>query len=306
MDAPSLPLVSLIITTKNRSGLVGAAIESALAVHGDGFSTEVIVVDDASTDDTPAVLERYPVQVVRTTGLGIAGARNTGLDAATGDFIAILDDDDVWLPDAVRAQMETFDSHPEYASVHGQAQRTDANLVPYAEPFPGGPASSGWIFEDLLAYCPQIGTVVTRTAAVREAGGFDVSLSAVDEWDMMLSVSSKHQVGRIAVPVMLFRQRGTPEDLLMRKRFPYVGIVFKRQVAGLPIRQRLRLQPVMWQHRGWCASFYLNAMQQHQAAGDKAGARRSLRYAFQVSPPHTAVELFRRWRHPHKVEPAAA
>src|SRR5437899_1603331 len=83
-------LVSVIITTRNRSKYLREAIESVLAVRSQKFDLEVIVVDDGSTDDTPEVLKQYPVVHLRTSGIGMANARNTGLRAAKGDFVTLL------------------------------------------------------------------------------------------------------------------------------------------------------------------------------------------------------------------------
>src|SRR3954467_686876 len=161
-------LVSVIITTRNRSKYLKEAIESVLAVCGRKFDIEIIVVDDGSTDDTPEVLKQYSVVYLRTSGIGMANARNTGLRAATGDFVTLLDDDDVWLPNNIAAQIELFEQHPEYAAVHAQSQLVNYDNTPFGDPVPAGPLPSGWIFEELLTYWPQVGTILTRTTVARE------------------------------------------------------------------------------------------------------------------------------------------
>src|SRR5690242_3039148 len=115
------PLVSVIITTRNRAALLQEAIESVLKAEKKGFTTEIIVVDDGSTDTTAEVINAYPVHYIATAGgLGIARARNTGLAVAKGDFITILDDDDLWLPNNIGDQLALFKQHPEYGAVHGR------------------------------------------------------------------------------------------------------------------------------------------------------------------------------------------
>ena len=133
-DGMQLPKVSVVITTKNRSTQLAEAIESALALDRTRFDLEIIVVDDGSTDDTPEVLQRYPVRVIRTEGVGMARARSIGLEAATGDFFGLLDDDDVWLPTAITTQLTEFERHPEYGAVHAQAQMVGPTLVPFNVP----------------------------------------------------------------------------------------------------------------------------------------------------------------------------
>jgi glycosyltransferase involved in cell wall biosynthesis len=93
-----LPRVSVVIPTYNRAGLVVRALESALAQSLPG--AEVIVVDDGSTDDTPAQIGALgtSVRYVRQQNQGCARARNVGAAMATGEWIAFLDSDDVWTP----------------------------------------------------------------------------------------------------------------------------------------------------------------------------------------------------------------
>jgi glycosyltransferase involved in cell wall biosynthesis len=90
--------VTTVIPTYNRAALVCRAVESALSQ--DAPPDEVIVVDDGSTDGTAEALARFGARVrcVRQPNAGVAAARNTGVLAASGEWIALLDDDDVWLP----------------------------------------------------------------------------------------------------------------------------------------------------------------------------------------------------------------
>src|SRR5216684_5678821 len=92
-----MPGISVIIPTHSRPKLLPRAIESARAA---GTDVEIIVVDDASADDTAAACrELADIKYVRLDrNQGVAGARNVGLLASTGDFIAFLDDDDLRLP----------------------------------------------------------------------------------------------------------------------------------------------------------------------------------------------------------------
>jgi len=107
------PRVSVVIPTFNRSRLVQLAIESVLAQQFRDF--EIIVVDDGSTDDTAACLARYgdPVRVVRQDNLGMNPARNAGIALARGEYIALLDSDDLWLPGKLALQVAILDRLPE-------------------------------------------------------------------------------------------------------------------------------------------------------------------------------------------------
>lgn len=293
-ESTSRPVVSVVITTRDRSQMVAQAIESALSLDTDAFALEIIVVDDGSTDETPEVLGRYPVRVIRTEGVGMARARTLGLEAATGDFFGLLDDDDVWLPSAISTQLAVFAEHPEYAAVHGQAQTTGPDLVPFGEPFPAGPLSSGDIFEDLLGYFPQVGTILTRMEAARDAGAFDPGLTGDNDWDWLLRIARRAPIGAVEVPVLLFRQRFEAHEELTWKRLPATTEIFRRHTSALPSRDRLRLRPVLWRHRGWAAGIFLNHAQTNWQAGDRRRAVRSVGYAVRSSPVHAAAEVLRR------------
>lgn len=106
----------MIVPTYNRAYCLGDAIDSALRqTHAD---VEVVVIDDGSTDDTQQLIEsRYGAEprVVYhyQANRGISGARNTGLDRATGDYIALLDSDDTWSPWKLEIQLACMRAHPD-------------------------------------------------------------------------------------------------------------------------------------------------------------------------------------------------
>jgi glycosyltransferase involved in cell wall biosynthesis len=113
------PLLSVVIPTRNRAHLVGEAIESALRQKAG--QVEVIVVDDASTDDTASVLARSFGSRIRLLRMphrrGVGAARNAGLRVARGELVALLDDDDLWLPGKLDAELRVFERFPEADAV---------------------------------------------------------------------------------------------------------------------------------------------------------------------------------------------
>lgn len=293
--AERCPLVSVIITTRNRSKALKEAIESVLSVRRDTFNLEVIVVDDGSTDDTAELVLRYPVVYLPVGGVGMARARNAGLRAARGDFVTLLDDDDAWLPGNITPQLALFAQHPEFGAVHAQAQLADAGMQPFGEPVPAGPLHSGWLFEELLSYWPQVGTIVTRRAVALEAGDMDPTLTGDTDWDWLLRIARRHPIGRVEQPVMLFRQRGTAEEQLSWRRFPAMLTIFHRHTRRLGWLKQLRLQPIVWRHRGWWAATFLQYAGQNWAIGARSRAYRSLYYAFRCSAPHALLGCLRSW-----------
>src|SRR5947207_692803 len=110
------PLVSIVVPTYNRAYCLPRTIDSALAQTY--ASVEVIVVDDGSKDDTAALVRaRYGsdgrVQMISQQNAGVAAARNTGMAAARGDYVALLDSDDVWQPWKLELQMACMRAHPD-------------------------------------------------------------------------------------------------------------------------------------------------------------------------------------------------
>lgn len=113
------PLVSVIITTHNRAGVVPETIDSVLAQTYEAI--EVIVVDDGSTDDTAAMLRRRygdRVRYVRQENQGVEMARNRGIRFSTGDYLNFLDDDDLMLPEKIEKQVALLKARPEVGVVH--------------------------------------------------------------------------------------------------------------------------------------------------------------------------------------------
>jgi glycosyltransferase involved in cell wall biosynthesis len=115
----STPLLSVVIPTRNRAHLVCEAVESAISQR-DG-RVEVIVVDDGSTDDTADVLARRFGSRIRLLRLperrGVGAARNAGVRLASGELLAFLDDDDLWLPGKLDAELRALDSFPDAEAV---------------------------------------------------------------------------------------------------------------------------------------------------------------------------------------------
>lgn len=116
-DQPRLPLVSVVTPTYNQPELLRETLAAVFQQSYEHF--EVVVVDDGSTDDTPHVLQRLQeehgqrLRVIRQENKGIGAARNRGIDEARGEFIALLDHDDLWMPTKLEVQVRFMQSHPD-------------------------------------------------------------------------------------------------------------------------------------------------------------------------------------------------
>jgi hypothetical protein len=122
------PTVTVVVPAYNLACFLPAALDSALGQDWPAEALDVVVVDDGSTDDTPAVLERYAgrVRVVRQANGGLVSAVDRGLAEVRGDYVALLDADDTWPADRLRRHVAHLEAHPEAALVHGDMQLIDA------------------------------------------------------------------------------------------------------------------------------------------------------------------------------------
>jgi glycosyltransferase involved in cell wall biosynthesis len=210
-----LMVVSVVIPTFNRCGLVREAVASACAQHGAGF--EIIVVDDGSTDDTAAALENdfgARVRILRTDNRGVAAARNLGVAASRGELIAFLDSDDLWLPRKLAAQAAFFAAHPE-AEICQTKEIWIRNGV-RVNPCAHHRKPSGNIFEPSLRLClVSPSAVMLRRNLFERSGGFDERLPVCEDYDLWLRIARNTPVWLIDQPLVV--KRGGHADQLSRR-----------------------------------------------------------------------------------------
>ena len=200
------PRVSVVIPVFNAEQFLKEAVESAL---GQTYpNIEVIVVDDGSTDNTPHVLETFSesVRVVRTANGGVARARNVGAALATGDWIAFLDADDVWLPTKVEEQMSVATVPLVYTD---RFNIGELGILPVIQS-DVNPLKDGDIFVPLLARGNFItmSSVLVRGDVFKEAGGFFEPLSAAADWDLWIRIAERHTAVVCRRPLLRYRIHG--------------------------------------------------------------------------------------------------
>lgn len=280
MNSVTAPRVSVIIPAYNTAQYIGDTLASVFAQTFRAF--EVLVINDGSTD-TPAleaVLAPYAAQLryVRQANGGASRARNTGLRLARGEYVALLDSDDQWLPEFLAVQVARLDADPQLAVSYANAWlfgetphagRDYMSLLPST-----GPVTLRALVEQR---CNVLG-VVARRAALEAVGPFDESLSTAEDFDLWLRLLA--QGWRIVYdqqPRWRYRKRaGSLTDA------PLVGWRNYLQVLE-KVRRTLPLAPddrAVIERR--CA--YINGML-HLYAGKQA---------LQAGEPATALDLFTR------------
>jgi len=188
--------VSVIITTHNRADRVPRAIDSVL--RQTLAPRELIVVDDASVDGTPAVLDGYAAagrlrRIRIEQSRGANHARNAGLRAASGELVAFLDDDDSWLPEKLARQAEVLDTRRDVALVgcwfrrRGQVQKPPA-AVP----------ARALLSDNLIG---GFSMCMFRRADAIAVGSMDETLKNAQDWDLWLRLAEKGRV--VCVPACL-------------------------------------------------------------------------------------------------------
>ena len=110
----------MVIPTYNRASLLKEALVSVFNQDVENCRLEVIVVDDGSNDDTSEVVKGFPLRYVRQANSGAGVARNRGIEMATGEWVAFLDSDDLWLPTKLSLQLAVAEAFPEYHAIHSE------------------------------------------------------------------------------------------------------------------------------------------------------------------------------------------
>jgi len=205
------PLVSVIIPTYNRADLVRQAVASVEAQTFRDF--EIVVVDDGGADGAYEVLSaRRELRVLRhLRRRGVSAARNTGINAARGEWLAFLDSDDLWLPDKLARQISLLEGQPEL-----RLCQTDETWVRRGvrvnKPLSHRKAA-GQIFLASLARCMiSPSAVMLHRRLLHDHGGFDASLPAAEDYDLWLRLTWRYEVGLVDEPLII-KRGGHPDQL---------------------------------------------------------------------------------------------
>lgn len=247
-----MPKVSIIIPAYNAEDYIGDAVDSALAqTHQD---REVIVVDDSSTDDTPLVLKGYGDRIIvhRQANTGVAGARNAGVQLASGSWVAFLDADDVWRPTKLAQQLALGDCALTYTNRFNFGKRGDlphnqADVTPLLE---------GDVFVPLLLrgnFITTSSVMMTRDLFL-DLGGFASSPAICEDWDLWLRAAERHPVGVITEPLVGYRVTGSSLSTNYRAMAQARRVV----VAGALARDRGRQLSWHVRRRIWAETFRTN------------------------------------------------
>lgn len=202
-----MPRVSIIITTHNRVKLLRRAIESALNA---GTNVEVIVVDDASSDETEDFCRNLDgIKYVRLDrNQKTAGARNVGIVASESPFIAFLDDDDWRLPGSIDAQVDLLELDPECGLVYGRfLQATQMEEILPNEPIPENCAEGDLFWQLLESNIFGCLTAVFRRECIERVGLLDTSpdMVGIEDYDLWIRIAEFFPIRAVNKAVAVYR-----------------------------------------------------------------------------------------------------
>ncbi len=194
--------ITAIIPTYNYGQFVGRAIQSALDQTYP--LTEILVIDDGSTDNTREMISGFPapVRYIYQENRGLSGARNTGMREAKTEWVAFLDSDDWWLPEKIEKQVHSLHKKPEailsYTGIYlvsPDGTKREVEVTPSEELWPN------------LRHTNRIvpSTVVGRRDLFLEVGGFNEKLRACEDWEMWVKIGPKYQFAAVQEPLLMYQ-----------------------------------------------------------------------------------------------------
>ena len=249
---PAQTLVSVIIPSYNYASFLPQAVASVLGQRAPGLEVEVIVVDDGSTDNTVEVAESLgsDITFIQQANTGPSGARNAGLRAANGDFVAFLDADDLFAKGLLASHLRIFETQPELDMVicrcmdiqHGQE---DQGLALWSLP------NSHWDVHACNANLAPIHCFLLRMSCARRAGYFDESIHYCEDqeyWLRCYGLGAK--VGINPDGLVLYRKHGDSSTRNMTRMYGHDSLMQEK------IADMLRSLPRFPDHAkcaGWLA-----------------------------------------------------
>jgi glycosyltransferase involved in cell wall biosynthesis len=232
------PRASVVIPTYNHGRYVADAIQSVL--NQTSGSCEIIVVDDGSQDNTRQVVSQFGdrVRYIRQENRGLSGARNTGIRAARGEFIGLLDSDDLYEREFLNTFVSTLDAHPEAAAAYCIAQTVDASNKPLPQRI-GAVVAPEQLYGTLLkgGFFPPSCMFVRKFCYEEPGYLFDESMRRVEDLDLWLKFAKRYTV--IGIQRALVRYRIMPQSLstdpdrVLSYRLALLGRHFRNGNSGV-------------------------------------------------------------------------
>jgi glycosyltransferase involved in cell wall biosynthesis len=276
----SIPMVSVVVPTYNgiARGYLRDALQSVLQQDFRDF--EVIIVDDGSKDDIAAgicdLLSDGRLRLIRRENGGLAAARRTGIEAARGRYIALLDDDDRWAPEKLRAQLSFFEQHAddEIAMVFTGVRLIDADgkVVGLRRKYAHGRMYDAFVLHGNGVTAPS--AVMFKRAVVGDVGNFDPNMRSLEDLDMWLRIAQKYAI--YSIPEVLTDYRVHAESITAKdfsREEAYERKLYERILENNSAYDRVRV----------FANMYSRFAVRHLSLGNYAMARAAFAESLSLS-----------------------
>jgi glycosyltransferase involved in cell wall biosynthesis len=252
-----------VVPTHNRSGLLAVTLRSVLRQRD--VDLEIIVVDDASTDQTAAMLAGLGDPRLRTvrheTPHGVSAARNCGAAEARGEWVAFTDDDDLWAPDKLARQLHAAEVTSRDWAYAGSVSITDGFRIVHGLP-PLPPEQVVAVLRRYNAIPAGGSNVVVRRATLLQVGPFDIRLRNTEDWEMWIRLAEVGPPAWVRSPLVAYRVHSSNSSLDVDEI-----------VRGVRLIEQLHDTTADWGrlHR-WLAESFLRTGQRRAALGQFARA----------------------------------
>lgn len=218
-------MISVVIPAYNREHFIAEAVDSVIRQSYPDI--EIIVVDDGSTDRTRQAVKRFgdKIRYIYQNNQGPSAARNKGILAARGEWVAFLDSDDIFFPDKLSQQIKCFKDKA-IGLVHAFYYKLDCkkNSIQVIEP--AFSMDRHLLQQELLQrkHTIRTSTVVVRRSCFEEVGYFNPAYRAAEDWDMWIRIASKYDFSYINQPLAIYRRH--PDSLVEKKE----GQLFHKEI----------------------------------------------------------------------------
>jgi glycosyltransferase involved in cell wall biosynthesis len=285
-----MPKVSVIIPVFNGAETIGRALQSVFAQTFTDY--EIVVVNDGSTDGTASVLAGYgeKIRVVSQSNRGLSAARNAGIAASQGEYVALLDDDDRWLPEKLALCVPVLDADPDCALVYTGMLKVDADGRPLSGPYGAPRGVESPTMKDMLELPWNLvpSRNVIRRSVLERCGGFNERFVSSNE-DLYFLLQARPHGHFRRIPAVLLHKDTRPDYPKMLDREPQCDLLVKlvRERYGSSARNFIRV------YRHQRAKHLARLGRDLMAQGRPADARRCLARVLHYMP--TSPKIYFRY-----------
>ena len=293
-----MPTVEIILPAYNAAPYLSMALDSVIAQTFADW--RILLVDDGSKDETAAIAHAYRqrlgarLKYIYQENAGLPAARNTGIRHAEGEFLALLDADDVWLPHRLEASLRSFAGKPEVGLSYGLIEGIDPSGEVLARFTDRKKHPEGWIASQIYMRtmdlpCP---TVTFRRVCIEQIGLFDESLRATEDRDLWVRIAQRFQV--VCVPQVLAQYRTSPQAMTTDpQRMLTAQLRFVEKHFGSPgCGRRERRVALSWIYRQHAEAL---AKRDQMRTAVFSALRALALYPLELRNARTVAGLLRRW-----------